>query len=301
MITAIKRQIFRYLKFPFRLYSYVYRNQRRKKFIARQKTLQKQLLKCYKLGLDAGFMIKALHEKGFSIFSENKEDGLLLYLFSIIGTTNKKCIEIGCGYGSECNTANLLIHHEWNGLLIDAGEKQTAHAKRFFKTQIRKKNSRPAIVNAHITKKNVNSIVDKYSFSGEVDLLSIDIDGVDYWIWEALNVCKPRVVVVEVQCIWGSERSVTVPYDDRFEAGFVEGYGIYSGGSLAAFNKLASKKGYRFIGVESSGYNAFFLRNDISPDLIPEEDLSVIDSRPFVKWAKEQFFDQIKDKEWVEV
>lgn len=300
-MTKIKHQILQFARFPFRIVSYLKRKQQMEKSISCQKALQTQLMESYRLELDSDLPAKALHEIGFSTFSENNEDGVLLYLFSIIGTSGKTSIEIGCGYGSECNTANLLIHHNWKGLLIDGGEKQTIRAKRFFSSRIRNKAGRPVIVNAHVTKENINNIIEENGFSGEVDLISIDIDGVDYWIWNELTVCNPRVVVVEVQSIWGSERPVTVPYHHHFEPDFVDGYGVYSGASLAAFNKLAKRKGYRFVGVEKSGYNAFFLRNDIAQDYLPEEDLSVIDERPFVIWAKEQFFEQIKDKEWVEV
>ena len=77
-------------------------------------------------------------------------------------------------------------------------------------------------------------------FEGEIDLLSLDIDGIDYWIWEALEVIRPRVVVAEIQCIWGADRAVTVPYDPQFRAEYVQGFGIYSGASLKAFIKLGS-------------------------------------------------------------
>lgn len=300
MIASIKRVLKFFIK-P--IYSRLNRIEEYQKesFTSQQNLMQKQLMASYQLGVKAGLTVKPLHEIGFSTFSENTEDGVLLYIFSIIGSTNKKCVEIGCGYGRECNTANLLIHHNWTGLLIDAGEKQTAHAKNFFNSFIKREAYRPVVVRAHITKSNVNKIIKKNGFAGEVDLLSIDIDGVDYWIWKEIEVCNPRVIVAEIQCIWYSETAVTVPYDDHFEPGFMDGYGIYSGASLAAFDKLAKQKGYRFIGVERSGYNAFFLRNDIQSEYLPEEDLAVIDNLSFVKWAREKFYDQVKERVWVEV
>lgn len=262
---------------------------------------QQQLVSTYQQEKILEIPPKKLHQIGFKQYSENNEDGVLLYIFSIIGTTNRKCVEIGSGYGNECNSANLIVHHNWHGLLIDSGSVQIKHAQKFFKWALNKEAERPQIAQIHITRDNVNSVIEQAGFSGEIDLLSIDIDGVDYWIWKEIEVCKPRVVVVEIQCIRKSSESVTVPYHDQFEPGFVDGYGIYSGASLAAFNKLAKQKGYRFIGVEQSGYNAFFLRNDVSADYFSEEDITVIDQLPFVVWARKQFYDRIIDKEWINV
>lgn len=242
---------------------------------------------------------RKLHHIGFSQYSENNEDGVLLYIFSQIGTSNKKCVEIGSGYGNECNTANLIINHKWQGLLIDSRKHKTDFARTFFSSIIKKEAELPKIVEAHITRDNVNSVVENAGFIGDIDLLSIDIDGVDYWIWEQITVCRPRVV--EVQCIWGKEESLTVPYDDYFKPGFVDGFGIYSGASLAAFTKLAKQKGYRFIGVESSGYNAFFVRHDVSIELFPEIDISVIDELPFVIWARDKFLGKMNKEKWVRV
>jgi hypothetical protein len=97
----------------------------------------------------------------------------------------------------------------------------------------------------------------------EIDLLSLDIDGIDYWLWKAITVIRPRVVVAEVQVIWGDSRSVTVPYRSDFRAEYLHGFGIYCGASLPAFVKLARAKGYRLVGTQCHGYNTFFLRDDV--------------------------------------
>lgn len=137
-----------------------------------------------------------------------------------------------------------------------------------------------------ITRENVNEIVERAGFSGSIDLLSLDLDGNDYWIWEALTVVNPRVVVIEFMPQLGTE-SVAVPYREDFEAEWIPMYPcdletgesletelpddlsyfrrwtVYAGASLAALNKLARKKGYTLIGANSVGYNAFFIRNDL--------------------------------------
>ncbi|MEP7170053.1 MAG: hypothetical protein ABI855_11835, partial [Bacteroidota bacterium] len=96
-------------------------------------------------------------------------------------------------------------------------------------------------------------------------------------------------------------KSVTVPYSDEFKTQFVNGFGIYSGASLPAFIKLAKKKGYRLIGVEKYGFNAFFMRNDVGHDIFPEENILNCVDLPFVKWAKEKFLPMVKDLFWEEV
>lgn len=262
---------------------------------------QQTLVSNYQVSSYLGTPSLKLHQIGFKQFSENLEDGILLYIFSRIGTINRKCVEIGCGYGAECNTANLILNHNWHGLLIDKGKEETDYAREYYFQKKNMKYGSPIIKDAHITRDNINTILKDSGFQGEIDLLSIDIDGTDYWIWKAVEVINPRVVLVEVQCIWGSQVSVTVPYSDKFEAGFIDGYGIYSGASLSAFQKLAAKKGYRFVGVENRGYNVFFVRNDISEKLIPKEDLSVIDTLPFVQWAKEKYLDLAKNRKWERV
>jgi hypothetical protein len=124
---------------------------------------------------------------------------------------------------------------------------------------------------------------------------------VDYWIWDAIDVVKPRVVVAEIQCIWGVEKSVTVPYKDDFRTQFVDGFGIYSGASLPAFAKLARQKGYRLVGVQNLGFNAFFIKEDICKDLLPEVSAEECLDRPFVYQAKKKYLPLVRDKKWVEV
>jgi hypothetical protein len=135
----------------------------------------------------------------------------------------------------------------------------------------------------------------------EIDLLSLDIDGIDYWLWKAITVIRPRVVVAEVQVIWGDSRSVTVPYRSDFRAEYLHGFGIYCGASLPAFVKLARAKGYRLVGTQCHGYNTFFLRDDVGQDSFPEISTSEWARLPFVEWANETLLPLVKDKTWVEI
>jgi len=240
-------------------------------------------------------------EISFRKYSQNSEDGILLFIFSVIGTTDKICVEICASDGIQCNTANLIINHGWNGLLFDGDRDLINKGQKFYSTHPDTFTYPPRLVQAWITKDNINNLISENGVNGSIDLLSIDIDGVDYWVWDAINAISPRVVVAEVQCIWGAERSVTVPYKDDFRAEYINGFGVYSGASLPAFIKLANKKGYRLIGVERYGFNAFFMRDDVGNDVFPEVDVLECVNIPFVKWAQKELLPQVKDKLWQEV
>lgn len=196
-----------------------------------------------------------LRAERFRYRSQNDEDGLLLALFKRIGTTNRRCVEIGCGFNGG-NSGFLVAECGWSGLMVDGNRKKIATIKvRFAGHDVTAEKHR-------VTRENIDAILRMHEFTGEIDLLSIDIDGIDYWVWEALTACSPRVVAIEYNWLFGPVRAVTVPYDADFEIGS-RGTRSYRGASLAALAYLAQKKGYRLIATER--VNAFFLRNDIAP------------------------------------
>jgi len=169
---------------------------------------------------DGGGPRLTLRDVEFRTFSQNGEDGALLYIFSLIGMTNRRAVEICAGNGIECNAANLLITHGWKGLLVDGNEQNVSFAREMYKifqdTCIRP----PAVACSWVTAENVNDLIASHGFSGEIDLLSLDVDGVDYWIWKAITVVQPRVVVLEYNGVWKAEHAVTVPYDPKFALDF---------------------------------------------------------------------------------
>ena len=119
-----------------------------------------------------------------------------------------------------------------------------------------------------MTRDNVNDLLSGHDLIGDVDLLSIDIDGNDYWVWEAVDVATPRVVIMEYNPAFGPTRAVVVPYQADCDRARMHGQARhYYGASLAALTRFAQHKGYRLLMVEPRGINAYFLRNDISPDL----------------------------------
>lgn len=245
---------------------------------------------------------KKLFEYGFSLFSQHEEDGMLLYIFSLIGSTNKKCIEMCIGTGVESNTANLIVNHFWTGLLFDGDTDNIAIAKQFYSRHKNTKIYPPKIVHAWINKENVNSLVVENGYEGEVDLFSLDIDGIDYYLLERLDVVSPRVIVLEINHLWGYEKAVTVPYDKNFRAEFSADGSDYAGASLGAFIKLTKKKGYRFVGTNRFATNAFFIRNDIEHDRLNEvTDVSGYFEHPRVLYGMTERYNRIKNKKWIEI
>jgi len=193
----------------------------------------------------------------FGYRSQNEEDGLLLALFKRIGMIDRRCVEIGCGLNGG-NSGFLVGECGWSGLMVDADRHkvETVRIRYAGHAVITNKN--------RVTCENINRILEIHGFTGELDFLSIDIDGNDYWVWEALTACSPRVVALEYNWLFGPERSVTIPYDPQFRLDTVATR-AYRGASLAALTRLAQRKGYRL--VASERVNAFFIRHDVAPSI----------------------------------
>jgi hypothetical protein len=241
--------------------------------------------------------LPGLDEVGFRCYSQFEEDGILLYIFGMIGTTNKICVEIGSGDGIECNTANLIVNHGWWGYLFDGDEKSISSAKQFYESSKHSWLYPPRAIHAWFTADNINSVVSGAGVEGEIDLLSLDIDGMDYWTWKALDCIKPRVVVCETHGIIGPEDALTVPYDPEFRISTPD----HHGASLAAMTKLAQEKGYRLIGTHRYGFNAFFVRNDIGENLLPAVTPASCLRDPYTVASRADRWPKVKDLEWVRV
>lgn len=245
-----------------------------------------------------------LDDAAFKVFSQSDEDGRLLYIFSKIGTKNRKCVEIACGNGKECISANLIVNHGWEGLLVDGSEGNIAEAEQFYEQCPSTYVWPPIVRQAFVTRGNVNELICSNGFEGEIDLLTIDIDGMDYWIWQAIKVVNPRVVVIE--CIpWLDDmRACTIPYRDDFNAyAYTTTYGApdYAGATPAALVKLAKTKGYRLVGFNSYKINMFFIRDDLHHEALP-----AIDYIPHLKnaWVRDHAArrrNKVVHLEWVDV
>jgi hypothetical protein len=113
--------------------------------------------------------------------------------------------------------------------------------------------------------------------------LSIDIDSYDYWVLEALTVASPRVLIVEYNAGLGAERALTIPREARLDDVPKQ----YRGASLAAIEKLARRKGYRLVVCEPTGANAFFLRDDVAPQ-VPKVSVANAYRPPTDRWSLEE-------------
>jgi len=255
---------------------------------------QEELVQLYQQNLSDKKLPK-LTETGFKLFSQFEEDGLLLYLFSLLGMTKKTFIEFGADDGINSNSANLYFHHDFEGLFIDGNEKALERGRYFFQKYGNKKIKQPVFEQAFITAENINEIFEKAGFTGEIGLLSIDIDGNDYWVWKAIEVVSPQVVIIETHNEFGMN-DIIVPYDpDYFYPGK---HPTYHGASPVAMTKLAKKKGYRLVGANELGFNLIYLRNDLLPDEISEITVNAVLQHPSNAEARARF-EEVKNWEYV--
>ena len=202
---------------------------------------------------------------GIKIYSQNDEDGIVLYILKYIGIKTKKFIEIGVENGTECNTTNLLKNFNWRGVQIEGDKILYNDAKIQLKKILKKKIKNLKLLNIFITKKNINKILKK-NCGKEVDLLSIDIDGNDFWVWKSINYIKPRLVIIEYNSFFGPTLSCTIPYNPKFIWDHKNKRSYY-GASLKALEKLGKQKKYTLVGVDGNGVNAFFVRDDLAKNI----------------------------------
>lgn len=223
------------------------------------------------------------HEK--KIYSQNGEDGIIDYIFSKIGTTNKFCVEFGVGNGFECNTVHLLEKKGWKGLMMDYGADQNIQwdnvarkawssknmgvkyniqrysrfAKKILSQKSRSRHFQRDVKNEKVTAENIQQLFKKYNVPKNFDLLSIDIDFNDYWVWKSITDYFPRVVVIEYNSSIPPTESRVVPYDPEARWDGTN----YFGASLLALKNLGQSKGYTLVGCETNGVNAFFCKSEL--------------------------------------
>ena len=207
-----------------------------------------------------------LRDNEFRVFSQWGEDGIIQYLVRRVPVSREVFVEFGVEDYEEANTRFLLVNNNWSGLVIDGSAEHVAkiRASRIYWLH----NLKAAC--AFVTRENINTILSDNGLSGEIGLLSIDVDGMDYWIWEAVDVVTPAIVVVEYNHRFGPRDAVTVPYRPDFERRKAHHSLVYFGASLAALCDLGRRKGYALVGCGSAGLNAFFVRRDLKPEDLPE-------------------------------
>jgi len=247
--------------------------------------------------IEAGRPLPPFGDIEMRFYSQNGEDGIIQLLIEAVGTETKRSVEICAGDGIECNTANLLVNHGWTGLLIDGGEELVTRGREFYDWGTETWVHPPTLKRAWVTAENVNQLVEEAGFDGDIDLLSIDLDGMDYWIWKALDCVRPRIIVAECNGVWGPYESLTVPYAPNFAW---EKGSAYIGATIAAMCKLGQQKGYRLVGAQRYGFNAFFVRDDLARDTLPTVKPENCLLHPHSQDDTARL-DEVKDRPWVRV
>lgn len=201
--------------------------------------------------------LQSFEEVECKIFSQWGDDGIIQYLIRKLGITKKIFIEFGVENYREANTRFLLVNNNWRGLIFDGSSKNVDIIK---KDEIFWRYSLNAEC-AFIAKENINQLIEKNGFTGGIGLLHIDIDGNDYWIWDAINNTDAEIVIMEYNAYFGDEKPITIPYSSDFSADKAHYSRLYFGASLPALIHLANKKGYFHVGCNSAGNNAYFVKN----------------------------------------
>lgn len=201
---------------------------------------------------------KNIQDYEFKVFSQNGEDGIIQFLIQNTEIKNKTFVEFGVETYKEANTKFLLLNNGWSGLIID-GDKDAM--EKIASSDLHWKYDLKSIGN-FITKDNINEIIKSAGIEGEIGLLSIDIDGNDYWVFENIDCVNPQILIMEYNSMFGDTHKISVPYDENFVRSQKHYSNLYYGASIAALCDIANKKGYDLVGSNSFGNNLFFIRHD---------------------------------------
>ncbi|WP_243749227.1 hypothetical protein [Mucilaginibacter agri] len=199
----------------------------------------------------------------FKVFSQWGDDGIIQFLVNYLDIKTKTFIEFGVQDYTEANTRFLLMNNNWSGLIMDGSAENMERVRQddlYWKYNL-------TALNAFITCENINDLIAQNGFKGEIGLLHVDIDGNDYWVWKAITGISPVIVIVEYNSIFGKDNAWTVPYKADFYRTKQHYSNLYFGASLPALCDMAEEKGYAFVGSNSHGNNAYFVRKDAVKDL----------------------------------
>jgi hypothetical protein len=225
----------------------------------------------YRSAVETGRPLPPPELAGLRVFSEVDEDGILMFLLAAIGVDRGRFVDIGAG---DCltasNCANLALNFGFHGLFVDGDPERIEFGSRLYSSHPDSKSYPPKTVQAFVTRENVDAIIEEAGFEGEIDVLSIDIDGNDHWIWQAITRVQPRIVVIEAHVEHALE-DVRSPYRPDFDWRNADP-GDPIGASPVALQRIGEELGYRLVAGNRYGYNAFFLRADLGEDVVPTID-----------------------------
>jgi len=212
----------------------------------------------------------SLAEVEFRVHSQFGDDGILQWLVARLPSLPKRFVEFGVEDYTEANTRFLMVNNGWRGLVMDGSKENMARLRRrpwFWRHDLEARA-------CFVTRENVDGEIAKWARGEPVGLLHIDVDGNDYWLWDAVRSIAPGVVVMEYNAVFGAERAITIPYQADFRRLAAHHSGQYFGASLAALMHLANKKGYALIGCNSAGNNAYFVRRELLDEDVREVDVA---------------------------
>jgi hypothetical protein len=222
--------------------------------------------------------INGFSDVEFSVFSQWGDDGIIQWLIHRLSGLSETFVEFGVEDYQEANTRFLLLNDNWRGLVMDGSSRNINAIRRdeiSWRHDLQSKS-------AFVTAENINQLLLDHGFEGDIGLLHIDIDGNDYWVWRALTAVRPAIAIIEYNSVFGAERAITIPYDPKFSRGGRVS-NLYFGTSLPALCDLARSKGYDFVGSNSAGNNAFFVRSELDHGLKP---LTVAEGYVMSKFAE---------------
>jgi len=224
--------------------------------------------------------LKELQDAEYKVFSQTGEDGIINYLFSKLNISNAKFVEIGVGDYSESNTRFIYENSFSKGLIVDIEKdfkKKVSQNINLWKGLLE-------IENTEITSENINSVLDKYNLNKNLDLFSLDIDGVDYWVLKNMNKRISKLFVVEYNPTFGHNLEITVPNVKNFNRFKSHYSGCYYGASLKAIIKMMDSKGYEFIGTNKLNFNAFFVVDKLAHEFVKlKENLKTLEDYTSIK------------------
>lgn len=208
--------------------------------------------------------IHELSDAGFKVFSQWDEDGIVEWLVHHNGSMPESFVEFGVEDFREANLRHLLISRNWRGLVIDGSPENILIAKH---DAISWRHDFTAVA-SFVTAENINGLISNAGFSGEIGILSVDIDGNDYWLWKAIECVSPHFVIVEYNSAFGDRHALTIPYQPDFTRTVAHFSNLYWGASIEGFCALGRERGYTLLGSNRAGSNAFFVRNDRLPKFV---------------------------------
>lgn len=255
----------------------------------------------YRTAAAAGLPLPSFADAEFRNYSQNGEDGILLLIATVLGLSRRRVVEIGASDGIECNAANLILHHGWEGLLIDGDADLIERGRRFYATQSETSRLGPNLVCAWITRDNVKALLAEHGYARDVDLLSVDVDGMDLWVLKALEP-SASVLIVEFNNRLPDDVAVTVPYREDFvgNGNLTHGEGHF-GASLLAFVRMLRPFGYRLVGANSISTNAFFVRDGVGDEILPEVSAAACQSARWARTMTAKWWPSLQAREWVEI